>query len=65
MNHIYYYKGKQYLKVPRNGIIKEGACQSYLSGSLYPIMHTDTVGQSPKDFSDKRNFYNPIHREEQ
>lgn len=60
MEYIYYHKGKQYLKVPRDGIIKEGAVHSYGGGELHPIVHEDTVGQSPKDFSDEREFYNPI-----
>ncbi len=29
-------------------------------GKLMPIMGIDTVGQTPADFSDERNFYNPV-----
>ncbi len=41
-------------------IIKEGAMQSWAFGELQPIVNEDTVGQTPSQFSDERDFYNPI-----
>lgn len=59
---IYYKDGKKYKKLKRNEIIKEGAMQSWLHGELIPIKNTDgtTVGGTPSQFSNKRDFYNPI-----
>jgi len=52
---------KPYRKLKRNEIIKEGAMQSWENGPLQPIKNTDggTVGHTPADFSDSRDFYNP------
>jgi len=56
----YIQNGKQYQKLERDEIIKPGAMQSLYAGDLFPIMHQETIGQTPADFSDKRDFYNPI-----
>lgn len=57
---IYQRFGKKYKKLQRNEIIKEGAMQSWANGKLQPIMNTDgqTIGGTPSDFSEKRDFYN-------
>jgi len=62
METIYYRFGKKYRKLGRGEIIKEGAFQSWELGELQPIMNTDgkTIGGKPSDFSDERDFYNPI-----
>jgi hypothetical protein len=59
---IYKRFGKQYIKLKRNEVIKEGAVQSWCDGDLQPIMHSDneTIGDIPSNFSDSRDFYNPI-----
>ena len=62
MQVIYTRHGKHYVKVSRYGVIKEGAMQSWCGGELKPITNSDgeTVGSTPADFSDEREFYNPI-----
>ena len=62
-NMIYYRFGKQYKKLKRNEIIKEGAMQSWCHGELQPITNSDgkTIGGTPSNFSDERDFYNPIN----
>lgn len=62
MEAIYYRFGKKYRKLGRNEIIQEGAMQSWCYGELMPITNSDeeTVGGMPADFSDERDFYNPI-----
>lgn len=61
---IYTRFGKEYIKVPFNGIIKNGAMQCWCQGELFPITNTDgkTVGSSPSEFSDEREFFNPIQK---
>jgi hypothetical protein len=53
---------KQYKKIKRHEVIKEGAMQSWCHGELQPIKNTDgeTIGDTPSSFSDERDFYNPI-----
>lgn len=53
---------KQYKKIKKDEIIKEGAMQSWDNGELQPIKNTDgeTIGDIPSSFSDERDFYNPI-----
>lgn len=41
-------------------VIKEGAMQSWELGELQPIINEDTIGQTPSQFSDERDFYNPL-----
>lgn len=57
--------GKQYRKLGRMEIIKNGACHSLCGGELYPIVGVDTVGDVPASFSDQREFYNPILKGDQ
>jgi len=59
---IYQRHGKHYMKIGRTEVIEEGAMQSWCHGELQPIMNTDgeTIGSTPEDFSDERDFYNPI-----
>jgi Flp pilus assembly CpaF family ATPase len=52
--------GKKYRKIGRNEVIKEGAMQSWCYGELHPIMGIDTIGDIPANYSDEREFYNPI-----
>lgn len=59
--HLQYTRyGKQYRKLGRDEVIKEGALHSYCFGELYPIRDEDTIGQTPADFSDERDFFNLI-----
>jgi len=52
--------GKEYTKLKRNEVIKEGAMQSWCNGELNLIMGGDeTIGDIPANFSKKRDFYNP------
>ena len=63
MNKVIYTRnGKHYVKLSRHGIIKEGAMQSWCGGELKPIAKSggETVGSTPADFSDEREFYNPV-----
>ncbi len=57
---IEYVQGKGYKKLKRNEIIKEGAMHSWQNGELQPIKGSDTIGDIPSSFSNKREFYNPI-----
>ena len=59
---IYFRNGKRYIKLNRNEVIKKGAMQSWGNGGLNPICNTDgkTIGSKPSDFSEERDFYNPI-----
>ncbi len=56
----YWRFGNPYRKLKRDEIIKEGAMQSWCFGELEPIKGTDTIGDIPANFSDERDFYNPI-----
>jgi len=68
-NTIYYRFGKRYRKLGRDEIIKRGAMQSWELGELQPITNADrqTIGGTPADFSNERDFYNLLllTREEQ
>lgn len=59
---IYIRFGKKYKKLERDEIIKEGAMQSWCHDELNPITNADgkTIGSTPSQFSDERDFYNPI-----
>jgi len=62
-NEIIYHRfGKEFKKVKRDEVIKEGAMQSWELGELQPITNSDgeTIGNTPSSFSDERDFYNPI-----
>jgi len=60
--NMYYRNGKKYRKIGRNEIIMEGAMHSWCGGVLMPILNSDseTVGDIPANFSDERDFYNPV-----
>ena len=60
--NIYYRFGKPYRKLKRNEIIEKGAMHSFCGGELMPITNSDgqTIGSTPSEFSDEREFYNPI-----
>lgn len=55
---VYRRFGNDYRKLGRDEKIKEGALHSWNGGALRPVMNADTVGQTPADFSDERDFYN-------
>ena len=59
---IYVRFGKEYRKLDRNEKIPEDAFQSWCYGELQPITNADgrTVGATPSEFSDDRDFYAPI-----
>ena len=62
MKEIFYYRfGKKFRKISRNEKIEKGAMQSWCGGELQPIMGTDTIGDIPANFSDEREFYNPVN----
>jgi len=58
---LYYRFGKPYRKIKRDEVIEIGAMHSYCFGELMPIKNPETVGMTPTDFSDERDFYNPIN----
>ena len=61
MNKIVYQRfGKKYRKIDRNETIAPGAMQSWCLGELEPIIGADIIGDKPSNFSDERDFYNPI-----
>lgn len=63
MNKVIYTRnGKDYFKITRYEKIKEGALQSWCGGELQPITNSDgkTVGSTPADFSNEREFFNPV-----
>ena len=55
---------KKYRKIGRHEIIEEGAMKSWCDDELCPIRNPETIGDIPANFSDKREFYNPIREEE-
>lgn len=59
-NIIYSIDGKKYRKVGRQEIIEEGAMQSWGGSELRPILNPFSIGDVPANFSDGREFYNPI-----
>ncbi len=54
---IYVRFGKNYRKLNRDEIIKEGDLQSWCYGELQPIVGIDTIGDKPASFSEEREFY--------
>jgi len=62
MDHTYVRFGKKYRKLEVDEKIEEGAMQSWNFGELKSINNTDgkTIGLTPADFSDERDFYNPV-----
>lgn len=62
-DNIYYRFGKRYRKIRRDEKIEEGAMHSYCGCELKPIMGIGTVGDIPANFSDEREFYNPIEED--
>ena len=61
MKEITYYKnGKKFRKIGRDEVIEEGAMHSIMDGELHSVKFPETIGETPSDFSDDRNFYNPI-----
>ena len=59
-DQVYWRFGKKYKKISRNEIIKEGAMHSFCDGELFPVINSDTIGDIPSNFSDERDFYNPV-----
>lgn len=59
---IYKKDGNEYRKLKRDEVIKAGAMMSIDNGELYPITNRlgDTIGSTPAEFSDERDFYNLI-----
>ncbi len=64
---IYQRFGKKYRKIDRDEVIKAGAMQSWHGGELSPIMNSDskTIGNRPSNFSDEREFYNPLEEDKE
>ena len=62
---IYYRHGNKYYKLGRNEVIRSDAMQSWCHGELQPITNSDglTIGCTPSEFSDERDFYNPVVHE--
>jgi len=56
--NIYYRFGVQYRKLKRHEVIKAGAMHSFCGGELRPIVRINTIGKTPNDFSDEREFFN-------
>ena len=54
--------GKKYRKLDREEFIKPGAMYSWNNSKLMPITNfsRETIGNTPSDFSDERDFYNPV-----
>ena len=56
---IYYHNGIRYRKLKRDEEIRVGAVQSWAGGKLQPIMNpADTLGCTPSEYSEERDFYN-------
>lgn len=61
MKAIYYRYGIKLRKLNRTEKITINCLQSFNYGELHEIMFPEeTVGQTPADFSDEREFYIPI-----
>jgi hypothetical protein len=56
--YVYYLRGKKYRKLKKWEVIKEGA-MSKRSGEISQI-NENCVGKTPSEFSDKRDFFNPL-----
>lgn len=61
---IYYRFGQKYRKLKRDEVIKKGAMHCWCHGELQPIMNDETIGDIPANFSDERDFFNPIEDED-
>lgn len=61
LNEFITFNGRKYKKVRPNEIIKEGAIHTFNGSPPSPITNAlgETVGYTPKEFSDLRVFYNP------
>lgn len=59
---VYWKDGSRYYKLERDEVIDCCAIQSWCNGELQPLMNTDgnTIGSTPSEFSDERDFYNPL-----
>lgn len=57
---IYQRFGKEYRKMGRDEIIREGCMHSWCLGELFPIMNSQVYGQTPSNFSDERDFFSPV-----
>jgi hypothetical protein len=55
---IYLKDGKQFRKISRNEIIKEGAYHNWSCGELHRIVNSETIGKTPNDFGSDREFFN-------
>jgi hypothetical protein len=53
-------KNRQYNRVKRDEVIKEGALHTLDGRNFNPLMNPESVGQTPSEFSRKRVFYNPV-----
>ena len=62
MPYTYFKSGRRYKKLDRNEEILPGAMQSWDNGELQPITNSngETFGATPIEFSNERDFYNPI-----
>ena len=58
---VYHRLGREYRKLRRDEVIEIGAMHSWCNGELNPILNEKTIGMTPNDFSDEREFYNPIN----
>jgi len=58
--NVYYRFGNRYRKINRDEVIEAGALHSYCGGELHPILNAETIGDIPANFSDEREFYNPL-----
>lgn len=61
LSKIIQYEGKQYIKVERNEVIKLGAIQKFKDFRYMPLKNESSIGCYPCNFSDERNFFNPIN----
>ena len=58
---VYHRLGREYRKLERHEVIKEGAMHSWCLGELILLADPDnSIGKKPSDFSSERDFYNPI-----
>jgi len=53
-------RGREFVLVPKDELIIEGAVHTTDGMVFNPLMNPDTVGQTPADFSPNRAFYNPV-----
>jgi len=57
---IYLFEGRKYRKLRRDEKIAAGAIHSFAGAPLHPICSKETIGQTPNNFSEKRDFFNPV-----